>query len=962
MYKRSDFAWIWALCVAVTGVSTGLVNADDVAAGTSVLPSVAVRFAAAAETTDVAAAAIGRSGVETPDFQRHVVPLLGKLGCNGRACHGSFQGRGDFRLSLFGYDFKADHDELQGRLDPLTPQESLILQKPLMQIPHEGGRRLHEGGWEHHLLLSWIQHEAPAVAKDAATLVELRVTPSEIQFQTDDQQQQLTAVAVWSDGSLEDVTTLCRFQTNDDQVAEITQEGVVSAGSPGDTHVVVFYDKAVIPIPILRPVSDKFGDQYPDVPAPTKVDQLVVQKLQKLGIVQAELCSDEEFLRRASLDTTATLPTPSEIRAFMQDTRSDKRSRKIDELLERPGYVAWWTTRLCDYTGNSDDQLNNVTPVQNQASKQWYDWIFSRVQANVGYDDLVEGLVMAVSREPGESYEQYCENQSRLYHRNSDATLADRTSMPHYWSRQNFRTSEDRVIGFAYTFLGTRIQCAQCHKHPFDRWTQQDFQAFEGFFKGTQGQINNPRPDSRKQYAEMLSKLDGAEGLKGNELRRHFAQLLAKGEVVPFGEVYAVPPAPAQPRRNAANRNANRNNRGPVPASARLLGGADLDLTEYEDIRTPLMAWLRAPDNPLFAKAFVNRVWSNYFHRGIVHPSDDLNLANPPSNAALLDYLAQGFIENDFDMKWLHRAILNSRTYQLSWVPNETNRLDEKNFSRAVPRRIPAEVAWDMMAQAVTSTAGNQSMVNSLEKRAISIPGSGIRVRNRTEADYALTVFGRSVRESNCDCDRSEEPSLLQTIFVRNDGQLLSMIDNSSSWLAEVASSNGISLKSSQPNQNGPGPGGGRRMNQAAQANGIEKRITLLTTQLKRAEKRKEDVVAEKLRTQIARLKKQAERNSSEAAEATATEKPSQNSAEGGGQDTNAADSTVEVAVAEKLPKGWDSAALISEAYLRTVSRMPNASELQTAEQYILEAEDPVQGLRSVLWALVNTKEFIVNH
>lgn len=351
---------------------------------------------------------------EAPDFQKHVTPLLGKLGCNGRACHGSFQGRGGFRLSLFGYDFKNDHDELFGRIDPEVPADSLILQKATMQVQHDGGQRIKTGSWEYHLLLSWVRNGAQPQVDNPPTLQRLEVTPTEILFTAQEQTQQLKAVAVWSDGSREDVTTLCRFQTNDDQVADISQEGLVTAASPGDTHVVAFYDSAVVPIPVIRPVSAQYGENYPDVPAPTKVDELVVQKLRKVGIIQSDLCTDAEFLRRVSLDVTGTLPTPAEVRAFLLDQSPDKRGRKIDELLERPGYVAWWTTKLCDFTGNSDDKLNNVTPVQGEAAKHWYAWIEKRVRDNESYDKIMEGIVLAVSRNPDESYEDYCRNVSKL--------------------------------------------------------------------------------------------------------------------------------------------------------------------------------------------------------------------------------------------------------------------------------------------------------------------------------------------------------------------------------------------------------------------------------------------------------------------------------------------------------------------------------------------------------------------
>jgi hypothetical protein len=915
------------LLVALLAAGNTSLHADEPA--TTVVPSVAQRFAAA----EVA---------EVPDFQKHIVPLLGKLGCNGRACHGSFQGRGGFRLSLFGYDFATDHAELYGRVDTETAAQSLILQKGLMEIQHEGGQRLKPGSWEHHLMQRWVQAGAPPRIQDPPTLVKLDVTPAEILFSAAGQQQPLTAVAVWSNGVREDVTALCRFQTNDDQIADITARGLVTAAEPGDTHVVAFYDSAVVPVPVIRPVTPQYGDQYPQVAAPTKIDELVVQKLRKIGVLQSDTCTDAEFLRRASLDVTGTLPTPAEIREFLADQSPDKRSRKIDELLERPGYVAWWTTKICDITGNSDDKLNNVTPVQAEASKQWYEWVEKRVRENMPWDRIVEGIVLANSRNPGETYQQYCENVSKLYHKDGPGAsgYAERQGLAHFWARQNFQSSEDRVIAFAYTFLGTRIQCAQCHKHPFDQWTQDDFKQFEGFFKATTGR-QNARPDAKADYDKMLAELAGTEGLKGNDLRRVLAEQLAKGATVPLGEVYTTKVQARAAARNRPNTPPQRRGNGPAPATAKVLAGPVVDLTQFEDARQPLMDWLRSPENPLFAKAFVNRVWASYFNVGIVQPADDLNLANPPVNAPLLDYLAKGFIEHQFDMKWLHREILNSRTYQLSWIPNSTNRQDERNFSRAVPRRLPAEIAWDIMMQASLSTEKNSEFVTALDKRALSIPGSGLRQRNRNPADYALTVFGRSIRESNCDCDRSDEPSLLQTIFVQNDGQVLSMLDAQDGWLAETCKQNGLQFTRKSSDDAAAAQQARTRTQLKAR---FKEQLKKLEDQLAAAEKKQSEKQIASLKNQIRTLRKQA------VARGVIEADPQQDSQP----------DSADVAAAATTQLNTDI--IITDAWLRTLSRMPTDSELQTAKTWISESKDPVEGIRGVLWALLNTREFIVNH
>ena len=437
-----------------------------------------------------------------PDFQRHLVPLLGKLGCNGRACHGSFQGRGDFRLSLFGYDFKMDHEQLMERIEADDPGESYAMHKATLKEPHEGGKRMEVGSWQYNLFLKWIQDGAKPVADDAASLVRLEVTPKELLFSKSGEEAQLRAVAVWSDGTQEDVTCLTRFISNDEAIASSTTEGHVTSGDPGDTHVVAFYDNAVIPVPVIRPVNETFGDKYPKIAASSPIDQAVLSKLSKLGILPSDQSDDSEFLRRVSLDITGTLPSAEEARAFLANVDPDKRQQKIDELLETPAYAAWWTTRLCDWTGCSDTNLNNVNPVARQnGSKDWYEWIHKRVAENMPYDDMMEGIVVADSRLEGESYREFCERMSDYYRGDDAPGLAGAPGLTYFWGRQNFRTDEDRAIGFAYTFMGTRIQCAQCHKHPFDVWTKDDFDQFKEFFNPTR--INFARNGARPRKSTM---------------------------------------------------------------------------------------------------------------------------------------------------------------------------------------------------------------------------------------------------------------------------------------------------------------------------------------------------------------------------------------------------------------------------------------------------------------------------
>ncbi|MCA8986574.1 MAG: DUF1549 domain-containing protein [Planctomycetaceae bacterium] len=845
------------------------------------------------------------SAEETPDFQRHLVPMLSKLGCNGRSCHGSFQGRGGFQLSLFGYDFEMDHKGLNERIDTQDPADSYALQKATNVDEHEGGEKIKPGSWEYRVFHKWIESGA-AGAETPMKLARLEVTPAELVVQGADEQHQLNVVAVWENGTREDVTPLSRFQSNDTSIAEVSENGMITSRSPGDSHVIVFYDNGLFAVPVIQPVSQETARNYPEVPAPTAVDQHVITKLRKLGIVQSELSTDEEFLRRVSLDIAGTLPTPGEVRAFVEDSSPDKRSQVIERLLESPAYSAWWSTRLNDLTGNAVNQINNVSFSNTRVSKEWYEWIRKRVADNMPYDQLVEGIVLAKSQREDETYTEYCERMTKIYTDKTCEEFAEQDSLPYFWARRNFQTSEDRAIGFAYTFLGIRVQCAQCHKHPFDQWTQQDFTQFQPLFSRTRYSQNGT---DASEYRAMLEELDLDKSLRGNQLRRELATLANKGKVVPFPAL--VDNAPRTSTKKGKDGKTLTPNQ-----MARVLGGEPFNLNEYENPREPLMKWLRGDAQELFAKAFVNRVWANYFNRGIVEPTDDLSLANPPSNAALLDHLAQGFIEHNFDMKWVHREICNSRTYQLSWQANDTNRLDERNFSHAIPRRMPAEVAMDAIRQATASDEANESYLASLDSRAIAIPDSA---QGRGGNNYALTIFGKSARENNCDCERSNEPTLLQTLYLNNDNEFLSAIDSKNGWLNQLADQWGEKQKA-QAEQVAPRP-----------ENYAE--------------------VVERYEAYIKRLREQDDKAKLKEVKSKLTAYK----AKYGQQDKN--EEPEQPVVTEQQMQET-----VTTAYLRTLNRFPTEQELETGVEAIHASSSRVQGMRDLLWALLNTKEFIVNH
>ena len=851
---------------------------------------------------------------EAPDFQKHVLPVLSRLGCNGRACHGSFQGRGGFRLSLFGYDFKADHEALlakdKGRVDVETPEASKILQKPTLAIPHKGGKRMDEGSWAYRMLARWVEAGAKGVDR-ASSFDRLEVTPAEVVFDREGTNVPLKVVARWEDGTSEDVTCLCRFRTNDESVAEVSEDGVVTSRGKGDTHVVAFYDNGVAVAQVIRPVSDKVGPKYPDVPTPTKVDALVVEKLRKLGVVPSAVCTDAEFLRRVRVDLTGTLPTPPEVAEFLADPSPDKRVAKVDALLNTPEYAGWWATKVCDLTGANPRQFPGLT-MNAEIVRNWYAWVAARVARNEPYDKIVAGIVLATSRLPGQSFDDYAKQETTYYRADAPGDFTERPTMPYFWARRrNFNTPDEKALGFSYTFLGVRLECAQCHKHPFDQWTQDDFKKFTAFFAPVgYGYL----PDGRKRSVEMRKEL-GLDDKTGGNLQRELGKLAREGKVIPWQEVFINAGRPAVAPKNAKAKGRP----GTIAVGPKLLGGGEVDLASYKDPRQPLMDWMRSEDNPYFAKALVNRVWANYFGRGIVHPTDDMNRANPPSNPALLDHLTRGFIAQGFDLKWLHREVLASQAYQRSWRPNETNRLDERNFSKAAVRRLPAEVLIDAVAQ-VTGASADLAKVGTtagLEERAIGPKGGG----RRGQADYASRVFGRNPRETTCDCAASTEPNLLQSIYLQNDGELLGMIERKGGWLDERTGASARSTRNDRKTEEGL-------------AARFEKRVGDLEAELETARKGDQEKLAEDLELQLSKRR----------------------------DDLTLHRKRLAALPKVEPPKPFEADAVIDEAFLRALGRRPSAAEADGSRAYFADARDDPKGLRDLLWALLNTKEFVTNH
>ncbi len=880
---------------------------------------------------------------EVPSFQRHVLPLMGRLGCNGRACHGSFQGQGGFRLSLFGYDFTTDHDALtkgdNPRVDLEVAADSLMLQKPTLGTEHKGGKRMEVDSWQYRVFEKWVASGAKGAGDNDAHFVKLEVTPTEIVFKKTGETTQIKVFAHWSDGTVEDVTPLCRFRTNDESIAEIDLDGRVKSLGKGDTAVVAFYDNGVVPTQVMLPVSDKVGKKYPKVSTPTKIDELVVEKLRKLGIVPSDLAEDSEFLRRVSLDICGSLPTPDEIASFLEDKSPDKRTKKVNELLERPTYTAWWTTLLCDITGNNPQQIqlraigNNLGGA---VGTQWWNWIYKRVESNTPYSELVRGIVLAVSRKPDQDYDSYAADMGAYFHpsNNSRKDYAEHDYMPYFWIRRTLvNKPEEMALAFSHTFLGVRLQCSQCHKHPFDQWTQQDFKQFSAFFDRVKYQRN---PEAAKRMAELETEA-GLKDLKNNNERQRRAQeLLNEGKLLPWEEVFVT-----RGNNNGGGKGQANRKQGPAgrTITPKLLGGDEV-VEQFSDPRQAVLEWMLDKDNPYFAKSIVNRIWAQYFGVGIIHEPDDMNLANPPSNPALLDYLANAFVEHGYDLKRLHREITNSRTYQLTWRPNETNKFDTRNFSHAAVRRLPAEVAYDSIMLASAGSDRLKELHENPAGRAITDLRAGRNNRGNNNVPRALKIFGQPDRLSSCDCERSTEPSLSQSLYLMNDDDLFRVVDAPNGRLQELSRQLTATAKVDRQKDNEGDDSKGKQRTRGD----LSQRIKNQEERLKQLKKDGKDEEAANLERTLSLVREELKGLK-------------------GSDDSAKSEGTADAEkAAGKTSASLNTDELVREMYLRTLSRHPTDAEMARSREYVSAAKDQVAGVRDVLWALLNTKEFIVNH
>jgi hypothetical protein len=621
-------------------------------------------------------------------FRLDVMPVLMRNGCNAGSCHGAARGKDGFRLSLFGFDPEADYHrltrEISGRrINRAIPQESLLLTKATNAVPHSGGAKIKPGDESYATLERWLAAGAKNDAGAVPAVVAVEVFPPEAVLDGTGATQQLTVRAKYADGTDRDVTSLAVFLSNNDNSAKVGPDGVVTAGQRGEAFVMARFETHTVGVPFITlPAGLAF--QWGSPAAANVVDELVNDKLRKLRINPSAVCSDAEFLRRASIDICGVLPTSDEYRSFLASTDPEKRAHLVDQLLARKEFVDLWVMKWAE--------LLMIRTVQNQVSYKamllYYSWLQDRIEANTPIDKLVQELLAAKGgtfSSPATNYFQH--------------------------ERNTLKTAEN----VAQVFMGMRIQCAQCHNHPFDRWTMDDYYGFANFF----AQIG------RKQGEDPRETIIFNAG--GGDVKHPVG-----GRVVP----------------------------------PKFLGGGSPD-TAGKDRREVLAAWLASPENEHFGRNLVNIVWAHFFGSGIVDEVDDVRVSNPPVNAELLDTLAKRFVESKYDFKRLIRDICTSHTYQRSTHANETNADDIRNFSKAQLRRVRAEVLLDMVT-AVTNTKNKFA--------GLPLGARAVQIADGNTSTYFLTTFGRATRATACSCEVKMEPNLSQALHLLNGDTLAEKI------------------------------------------------------------------------------------------------------------------------------------------------------------------------------------------
>ena len=615
-----------------------------------------------------------------PSFRLDVMPILMRSGCNTGSCHGAARGKDGFRLSLFGFDPEADYQritrEISGRrINLALTAESFLLTKATNAVPHGGGARIKPGDEYYNTLKRWLDTGAKNDPGPVPAVVAVVLDPPEGVLDGAGATQQLSLRAKYADGSERDVTSLAVFLTNNDNAAKVDATGLVTAGNRGEAFVMARFETHTVGSHFIT-LPKGLAFQWANPPAANVIDELIHAKLQKLRINPSAICTDEEFLRRASLDICGVLPTSDEYRSFMASADPQKRAALVDQLLVRKEFVDLWVMKW--------SELMMIRTVPNEVSYKamllYYNWLQERIEANTPIDQLVRELLSAKGgtfTEPATNYFQH--------------------------ERDTLKTAEN----VAQVFMGMRIQCAQCHNHPFDRWTMDDYYGFANFF----AQIGRKRGEDPRETIVFNSGSGDVKHPVG-------------GRVVP----------------------------------PKFLGGAVPD-TQGRDRREVLADWLASPANEYFGRNLVNIVWAHFFGSGIVDEVDDVRVSNPPVNKALLDVLATRFVESKYDFKQLVREICTSNAYQRSTQANETNADDDRNFSKARLRRIRSEVLLDV----VTAATATQNKFQGLPLGA-----RAVQIADGNTSSYFLTTFGRATRGTACSCEVKMEPNLSQALHLLN--------------------------------------------------------------------------------------------------------------------------------------------------------------------------------------------------
>ncbi len=659
-----------------------------------------------------------RAQAAEPSFRRDVMAVLSRSGCNQGTCHGNQNGKGGFKLSLRGQDPELDlaaitHDQAGRRINLLEPAASLLLLKPSMQVGHEGGRRFKIGAPEYEILRRWIADGALDSAHDLPPLTSLDATPGEQVLYEPQRDVQLKAIAHFADGSTRDVTQLAVYEVSQPNIT-VSSSASASFAKPGEATVLVRYldqQRAVR----LAYVPQRTNFVWRDLPAANEIDRQVLAKLKSLRINPAPLCDDSVFLRRAFLDSLGILPTASEAKAFIADAAPDKRIKLIDALLVRPEFADHWALKWSDLLRNEEKVLDF------KGVRGFHNWLRESFAANKPLDQLARELVAA----RGSTYKNPPAN---YYRANRDAI--------------------SRAEATAQVFLGVRLQCAKCHNHPFDHWTQADYYGWASVFSRVDYKIvENRRPDDNDKH-----QFEGE-------------QIVIDAAATEIND----------PRTNH-------------PRPPRLLDPQQPALAANADRLETLAAWLTSPSNRLFAQAQTNRIWFHLMGRGIVDPIDDFRGTNPPSHPALLDKLTDDFVSHHYDLRYLVRTIMNSRTYQAGYQTDATNADDEINYSHCILRRLSAEQLLDAVHQTLDLPSHFAGYPAGL--RAGQLPGVlALRAREAppTDEDRLLTFFGKPPRLLTCECERSNETALGQAFQLISGPTLQRMLTAPDNRLARLS-------------------------------------------------------------------------------------------------------------------------------------------------------------------------------